>query len=241
MKWPVVEGWERQRAYLPLEVFETSDLRLNSVVEIAFDRGSVICVACLQTKERNAFCELNGEVFVPRTCGLNGPQFDGHVSSDQIKCLKVQSANEICVKVICPNVCSVFKLAGVETLLKKLLVGSYVKPNAVIKPNRAFDSQILTISVQNDDQNQAYLIDESTNIKVKSISSYQRYLAADISSAPHFGGLKNQVKQLESIIRHSQTKENAMRGFLVVGASGCGKSLLINKVNSSQYLSKLHT
>ena len=82
----------------------------------------------------------------------------------------------------------------------------------------------------------ACVVSDETEIVISRVFSKQRLLSERRSERCQdflkFGGMECQTSQLERIIANSERSANAMRGFLLVGPPGCGKTLLVDKVRS---------
>ena len=127
--------------------------------------------------------------------------------------------------------------------MKILLSGLALKQGFVVKPTnhpvlKALDIAAVIVDATDGDSVGAFVVGEATEISVNRVVSKQRYMMSScgkMGTTKAFGGMESQTRQLEKVIDQSQTRSssaNAMRGFLVVGPPGSGKTSLVDKVRT---------
>ena len=234
---PICSSEVGQSAFLPSKVLR--DLPCGSLSEITLtarkQRVKCLCWAYPQTRDRDSFSE------VPLTVCSDQLLDSRHevIKMESVEKCSVGDATSVGVTILCNSVGSSIKLKSqrLQTPMKLLLSGLALKQGYVVRPTKhpvlkALDIAAVIVDATDGDDG-AFVVGETTEISVDRIVSKQRYmLSCGKSGTKAFGGMESQTRQLEKVIDQSQrsSSTNAMRGFLVVGPPGSGKTSLVDKV-----------
>ena len=241
-----------QSAFLPTKMYQgISPTSLKCPLELKMITNGRQPFSCLawaypQTKERNSFCELATAV-----CSMDAWNLEraAELRIESFEVVELSKAADLRVTVLCGSVKSSLKHQDMAkdrlaNAVKLALNGLIVKQDCIVNLPRdqVFKSNgisaILIDFVKSEESvaSDAFEISDGTILSVNRVVSKLRYGHEQSGKLPrpiHLGGMEQQMMLLENIILNAKNRANAMRGFLLVGPPGSGKSTLINQVGKA--------